>query len=101
MAVSRHTHATCNAVTLVWGSLRLAPITLLETDQIIICHCMWRLEFDIRYTCTCYYSWRVVIFNSCQHFQKQCEHFYKLQPSIYAIFGDLHAHQFKQVKIIL
>ena len=22
----RHTHASCNAVTLVWGSLRLAPI---------------------------------------------------------------------------
>ena len=26
MAANRHTHATCNAVTLVWGSLRLAPI---------------------------------------------------------------------------
>ena len=22
----RHTHVSCNAVTLVWGSLRLAPI---------------------------------------------------------------------------
>ena len=28
MAASRHTHASCNAVPLVWGSLRLAPITI-------------------------------------------------------------------------
>ena len=27
MAASKHTHARDNAVTLVWGSLRLAPIT--------------------------------------------------------------------------
>ena len=26
MAANRHTHTSCNVVTLVWGSLRLAPI---------------------------------------------------------------------------
>jgi len=26
MQTEIHTHASCNAVTLVWGSLRLAPI---------------------------------------------------------------------------
>ena len=26
MAIRKHTHATRNAITLVWGSLRLAPI---------------------------------------------------------------------------
>ena len=31
MAASRHTHASCNAVPLVWGSLRLAPIILTIT----------------------------------------------------------------------
>ena len=27
MAANRHTHASCNVVTLVWGSLRLAPMS--------------------------------------------------------------------------
>ena len=27
MYADRHTHASCNAVPLVWGSLRLAPIS--------------------------------------------------------------------------
>ena len=28
MAANRHTHVSCNAVTLVWGSLRLTPIII-------------------------------------------------------------------------
>ena len=31
-----HTHASCNAVTLVWGSLRLAPITPSFTNALEI-----------------------------------------------------------------
>ena len=31
-----HTHATCNAVTLVWGSLRLAPITGMHLPRITL-----------------------------------------------------------------
>ena len=27
MAASKHTHTSANAITLVWGSLRLAPIS--------------------------------------------------------------------------
>ena len=34
MATSRHTHASCNAVLLVWGSLRLAPI-MADLHQLI------------------------------------------------------------------
>ena len=34
----KHTHASSNAVTLVWGSLRLAPITM-NTRHIAACEC--------------------------------------------------------------
>ena len=34
MATSRHTHASCNAVLLVWGSLRLIPI-MADLHQLI------------------------------------------------------------------
>ena len=30
------THVSCNAVSLVWGSLRLAPIDILGAESIII-----------------------------------------------------------------
>ena len=33
MAASMHTHNFCNAVTLVWGSLRLVPFILLAHSQ--------------------------------------------------------------------
>ena len=29
----RHTHTSCNAVTLVWGSLRLTPINIVSSKQ--------------------------------------------------------------------
>ena len=35
MAASRHTHASCNAVPLVWGSLRLAPIIAFVTHLVL------------------------------------------------------------------
>ena len=35
MAASKHTHARDNAVTLVWGSLRLAPI-IQHTEEIMV-----------------------------------------------------------------
>ena len=33
MYADRHTHVSCNAVTLVWGSLRLAPIIMISYDN--------------------------------------------------------------------
>ena len=39
MAASRHTHASCNAVLLEWGSLRLAPIIQLIFLQQYFSYC--------------------------------------------------------------
>ena len=38
MAPSRHAHASCNAVSLVWGSLRLAPTKLSNNFSPSLCN---------------------------------------------------------------